>query len=112
MKFSIPALALLASITPALADYAPGEVYIKSELRSDRYVPKLHQCENTLAPEIKVTEIEVYTFGPKGVACEFFKDADCQGDKWTIKAPVGSPGKQQKFSKPFYAASLSCSDDK
>ncbi|KAJ6118972.1 hypothetical protein N7471_013592 [Penicillium samsonianum] len=107
MKFSAPtALALFAFAAPALAK-SIGEVYIESDLRSDRYDPEESVCENTEAPEKKVVGIEIYTKkkDPE-ISCVFFKDADCKGATWTLETKDSE--KIQKFSKPFYVASLKC----
>ncbi|KAJ5327925.1 hypothetical protein N7541_009032 [Penicillium brevicompactum] len=110
MKFSISAsLALLATVTPALAASAIAEVYIKSELRSDRYYPSNLECVKAEAPTVKVTEIELYPIQFSDINCQIYTEAECKGDSYSIKAAAGSAGKQQKFSKDFYAGSFQCS---
>ncbi|CAI7585412.1 unnamed protein product [Penicillium bialowiezense] len=109
MKFSIPAaIALLATITPALAASAIAEVYIKSELRSDRYYASNLECVKAEAPTVKVTEIELYPIEFSDIECVIYKEAGCKGDTYNIKAAAGSAGKQQKFSRDFYAGSFQC----
>ncbi|KAJ5881564.1 uncharacterized protein N7529_000236 [Penicillium soppii] len=111
MKLSLPfSLALIASISPAMARGPASEVTINDDAGENTYAPPTFACEDTDDPEAKVTSIKVQAMTVKSPKCTFYTEPGCDGDKWIIKVPEDSQDgiKTQKFSKPFYVASFRC----
>ncbi|KAJ5181461.1 hypothetical protein N7449_011608 [Penicillium cf. viridicatum] len=113
MKFSLPfCLALVTYITPALADAVGAEVIIEytdeGEYPLD-IIPDIG-CYDTGNPTTRVRSIDVSQLGDERPKCIFYTEPGCQGDDWTIEVPMtsGDRKKTQRFSKPFYVASLEC----
>ncbi|KAJ5979845.1 hypothetical protein N7481_007143 [Penicillium waksmanii] len=113
MKFSLPfCLALVTYITPALADGVAAEVNIKYIDGGEDPISILPDtgCYDTDYPTTSVRSIDVSQLGDDRPKCIFYTEPGCQGDDWTIEVPkTAEDGKKtQRFSRPFYVASLEC----
>ncbi|CAI7578400.1 hypothetical protein N7533_000394 [Penicillium manginii] len=113
MKFTLPfCLALVTYITPAFAGGVEAKVNIEyADGKSDSITTHPHTgCHDTGEPKTKVNKIDVIQSGDARPKCIFYKDPGCKGDKWTIEVPKSAEDgkKTQKFSRPFYVASLEC----
>ncbi|CAI7611077.1 unnamed protein product [Penicillium bialowiezense] len=72
MKFSVPSLALLVFVAPALAQVVPGSVDINYHSGYDRYQGRGGECTTSKAPEKDVTSINISAFAPGPVTCDFY----------------------------------------
>ncbi|KOS41825.1 hypothetical protein ACN38_g7306 [Penicillium nordicum] len=109
MKFSLPfCLALVAYITPALADGVAAEVVIEYTDGGEEPIDIFPEtgCYDTENPTTTVRSIDVSQSEDERPRCIFYSEPACQGDDWTIEVQDGE--KTQMFSRPFYVASLEC----